>query len=219
MTAKTKKLSIDQYNIKAEKLESLSLSQDIFDQKDNPTLLSQAVRVYLSNQRKARAKTKNRSEVRGSTKKIWAQKGTGRARHGDRRAPIFVGGGVAHGPRGVQNYKLKLNKKMRGLAIKLVFSSFCKNKALLVIKDLSKIEAKTKKGLQLITRLKAKDKVLSKSSKIAVIITPDDKENIKRSFRNLDFCSLLSTESLNVYNLSHANFLIFSRKALLKINK
>jgi len=180
--------------------------------------LAQSARVYLSNQRKARAKTKNRSEVRGSTKKIWAQKGTGRARHGDMRAPIFVGGGIAHGPRGEQNYKLRLTKKMRKLATKTILSLFLTNKSILAVKDFDKIIPKTKKALGLITGLKAKDKVLSKSKKIGIIIS-DSSQNIKRAFKNLPFISVFSSKSLSTYQLSRQGFLIFSKKSLDELNK
>jgi len=206
------------YDLEAKKTGSLDLNQSIFGLKPNPQLLAQSARVYLSNQRKARAKTKNRSEVRGSTKKIWAQKGTGRARHGDMRAPIFVGGGIAHGPRGEQNYKLRLTKKMRKLATKTILSLILTNKSILAVKDFDKIIPKTKKALGLITGLKAKDKVLSKSKKIGIIIS-DSSQNIKRAFKNLPFISVFSSKSLSTYQLSRQGFLIFSKKSLDELNK
>ncbi|MBU1130120.1 50S ribosomal protein L4, partial [Patescibacteria group bacterium] len=206
------------YNLEAKKAGTLGLNRSVFGAKPNPRLLAQSIKVYLSNQRKAKAKTKNRSEVRGSTKKIWAQKGTGRARHGDRRAPIFVGGGIAHGPRGEQNYKLKLTKKMRKLALKIILSIFATNKRILSVEKLDKITPKTKKALSLIAGLKDKNKVLSKSKNLGIIIS-DSSQNIKRAFRNLTCVSILSTKSLNTYQLSKQNFLIFTKKALEELNK
>ncbi len=102
--------TVDLFLISGEKAGKVTLPSEIFAAKINNQLMAQAVRVFLANQRKARAKTKTRGKVEGSGKKIWAQKGTGRARHGDRYAPIFVGGGISHGPTGKENFKLKMRK-------------------------------------------------------------------------------------------------------------
>jgi len=201
------------YNIKAEKVGEITLPKAIFDTKVSEKLISQAIRVYLANQRSSFAKAKNRSEVVGTTQKVWAQKGTGRARHGSRKAPIFVGGGSALGPDGKQNYSLKLSKKMKVVAINSILTKFAQDKKIIIIDSFKKLDSKTKEGIKLITGLKAADEVLSKSSKVG-IITPQTLINVKRAFGNIPKTNLLSLKSLNVYDLSNQNFLIFSQDTL-----
>ena len=204
------------YNIDAKKIGDLTLIKTIFDTEYSSDLIAQAIRVFLFNQRSSYAKTKTRSEVAGTRKKVWAQKGTGNARHGNRTAPIFKGGGVAHGPDGMQNYSLKMNKKMKKQALNAILTKFAQDKKIMIIDDFSKLEPKTKIGLKLITGLKAADSVLSKSKKIGVI-TDKTIDQVKRAFGNLKSISLLTLNSLNVYDLSNQNFLIFSQQAIEKL--
>jgi len=215
---KSKKITANTYDLEAKKLDSLSLDSDLFDQKDNPDLIAQTIRVHLSNQRRAYPKAKNRAEVRGTTKKVWKQKGTGRARHGDRRAPIFVGGGKAHGPRGNQKFKLKLNKKMRSQARLIILSHFAREKRIIVIKDFSSLSPKTKTAQVFLQKLEKKEKLLKDSKRIAVIVTPKEKTT-QTAFKNIPHASLLSSESLNSYELSRENFLIFSQEAITTFQK
>ena len=201
------------YNIEAKKVGDLTLNKLIFDTEYSSDLIAQAIRVYLFNQRSSYAKTKTRSEVAGTRKKVWAQKGTGNARHGNRTAPIFKGGGVALGPDGMQNYSLKMNKKMKKQALNAVLTRFAKDKKIMIIDDFSKLEPKTKVGIELITGLKASDSVLSKSKKIG-FITDKTIDPVKRAFGNIKSISLLTLNSLNVYDLSKQNYLIFSQQAI-----
>lgn len=206
------------YNIKAEKISEVALPKEIFDVKVSEKLISQAIRVYLANQRSSYAKAKTRSEVAGSRQKVWAQKGTGRARHGNKTAPIFKGGGVALGPDGMQNYKLKISKKMKIVALNSILTKFAKDKKILIIDTFTDLTPKTKEGIKLIAGLQAADEVLSKSSKVG-IITSQTVANIKRAFGNVPGVNLLSLKSLNVYDLSNQNFLIISQKALENFSK
>ena len=201
------------YNIEAKKVGDLALTKSVFDTEYSSSLINQAIRVYLFNQRSSYAKTKTRSEVAGTRKKVWSQKGTGNARHGNRTAPIFKGGGVALGPDGMQNYSLKMNKKMKKQALSAVLTKFAKEKKILIIDDFSKLEPKTKTGIKLITGLKSADSVLSKSKKIG-IITDKTIDLVKRSFSNIKSINLLTLNSLNVYDLSKQNYLIFSQQAI-----
>jgi large subunit ribosomal protein L4 len=201
------------YNIKAELVGELTLPKEVFDSKISDKLIAQSIRVILANKRSSYAKTKTRSEVAGTRKKVWAQKGTGNARHGNRTAPIFVGGGSALGPDGNQNYTLKINKAMKKKALLALLSKFAKDKRILIIDDFSKMEPKTKAALKLISGLKANDEVLSKSRKIG-IITEKTIIPVKRSFGNLKDINLFSIQSLNIYNLSKQNYLIFSNQAI-----
>ncbi len=133
------------YTLSGEKsTKSVTLSPKVFGVEVNPRFLAQAVRVHLSNLRRSPAKVKTRAEVEGSTRKIYRQKGTGKARHGSIRAPIFVGGGIAHGPDGTQNYSAKLPIKMRKLAIVESLSSKAHDKEVAVIVGVDKATGKTK---------------------------------------------------------------------------
>ena len=211
-------MKADLYNIEAKKIDQIELPKEYFGAKVNSKLIAQAIKVYLSNQRTSYAKTKHRGEVAGTTKKMWSQKGTGRARHGSAKAPIFVGGGSGHGPRGNQNYTLKLSQKMRISALKSILSLFATNKSIIAVSGINKIEPKTKKAWNFVDLLEKDNQDLAKSHKIG-IVTASSQENVKRAFKNIPDISLLSLKSLNVYNLANQDFLIFSQKALEKISK
>ena len=189
----------------------LLLPEEIFGAKINPVLMAQAVRVYLSNQRQGSAKTKTRAEVRGSGRKIWSQKGTGRARHGDRYAPIFVGGGIAHGPRGNQNYRLKLPQKMRWAALRSALTAKLKKKEIILIDDLKKIEPKTKKAEEILVKV-LKNKLNQRKKYLLVL--PEKWEKTLRAFRNLPFLDFSPATSLNTYVVLRYDYLIFAPEAI-----
>lgn len=172
----------------------------------SPLLLAQSVRVFLSNQRKARAKTKNRAEVLGSKSKIYRQKGTGRARHGDRQAPIFVGGGVAHGPRGNQNYQLKINRKMKHLALAGVLLQKIKAGEVFIAPKVP--FKKTKEAASFLKKVEGNLK-LKKQTAFVV----EKKEEIKKVLRNLPGVTVLNIESLNPYFVMKSGALILTPAA------
>jgi large subunit ribosomal protein L4 len=204
------------YNIKAEQVGELTLPKKTFDSKASDSLIAQSIRVILANKRSSYAKTKTRSDVAGTRKKVWAQKGTGNARHGNRTAPIFVGGGSALGPDGKQNYSLKISKSMKRKSLFGLLTKFAKDNKILVIDDFSKMDTKTKTAIKLITGLKGHDKVLSKSRRIG-IITDETIIPVRRAFGNLKDISLFSLKSLNIYDLSKQNYLIFNQKAITQL--
>lgn len=206
------------YNIKAEKIGEATLPKATFEAKISETLIAQSIRVYLANQRSSFAKAKSRGQVNGTTKKVWAQKGTGRARHGSKKAPIFVGGGSAMGPDGNQNYNLNISKKMKQVALNSILTKFAKDNRIIIIDTFTELTPKTKEGIKLITGLKAGNEVLSKSSKVG-IITTQTVSSVKRAFGNLKSVNLLNLKSLNVYTLSNQNFLILSQKAIDQFTK
>lgn len=206
-------MKTDLYNLSGEKIGDMTLPKSVFEAKINEILIAQAVRVLLSRRRSAHAKAKHRGEVAGTTAKMWAQKGTGRARHSTAKAPQFVGGGSAHGPRGDQNFTLKLTKRMKIVALKSVLSKFAKNKAILAIEKISPISPKTKIAWKLIDKLEAVNKTLADSRRIG-IVTTKTLPSVKRAFGNIPGFTLLSLSSLNPYNLSSQNFLIFTKKAI-----
>lgn len=211
-------MKADLYNIEGKKTGTINLPPALFETKINEKLLAQAIRVAQSNMRSAHAKAKHRGEVAGTTKKMYAQKGTGNARHSTAKAPQFVGGGSAHGPRGNQNYKLKLTKSMKIAALKTIYSKFAKNKAIIAIDTLSKISPKTKIAQILVDKLSSQNEQLSKSKRIGLVISKPT-PSIKRAFGNISGINLLSLSSLNPYNLSCQNFLIFTKKSINKLSK
>lgn len=211
-------MKTDLYNTKGEKTGTINLPDVIFKTKVNKKLMTQAVRVYLSNQRHSPAKAKTRGEVNYSTRKIYKQKGTGRARHGDRKAPIFVHGGKAHGPTGTQNYHLKLNKNMRKLALFSALTSKLKDKELIVISGMEKIEAKTKNMAKIILTIKNKISLQVRSGQANLkkankklkmtILFPSSVENIIRAGRNIEGLNLLQANSLNTYEILNGGLIL-----------
>ncbi|MFH1841040.1 MAG: 50S ribosomal protein L4 [Candidatus Shapirobacteria bacterium] len=199
-------LKVNLYNLKGETEKKILLPKKVFGVKVNLKLLAQAVRVFLANQRRAGAKSKTRGEVARSTRKIYRQKGTGRARHGSKGAPIFVGGGVAHGPTGEQNYKLRLSKKMRKAALPSALTSKLESKEVWVVAGLSKAKGKTKEIEKLLKTLK----ITGKTS----LILPERWEKTVRAARNIEKMSLFSVKQLNAYAVLNGGKLVLAAESL-----
>lgn len=202
---------VDLYTLSGTKSGQMELPKEIFAAKINEPLIAQAVRVYLSNQRKAQAKVKSRGEIAMTTAKWFRQKGTGRARHGARSAHIFVGGGVVHGPTGEQNYQLKMPKKMKKQALFAVLSDKFKLGKVIIIKDLAKIEPKTKKMKTILEKL-------VKDGKTTIILS-EKLENITRAARNLKGVNLTQVNQLNPYEILNGGRLIFMKEAVEKLKE
>lgn len=204
-----KKITIPVLNLEGVKVSERDAGAEFFGLSIQPVLISQAVKKYLSNQRKSLAKAKTRSEVAGSGAKIWRQKGTGRARHGNRKAPLFVGGGVAHGPTGTQNYKQKLSKKMGRKAVLEILSERLKNKKLFLV---NKFEIKsTKEAYCFVEKVRGNLKI----KKISLVQANEGL--IKRYFGNLDNFNLLEAGSLNSSDLLRNEVVIFTDEALSRV--
>ena len=201
------------YNIKAEKLSDITLPKAIFDVEVDNDIIAQTIKVSLGNQRSAHAKVKDRGEVNGTTKKMYAQKGTGRARHSTSKVGIFVGGGSVHGPQGNQTFIRKVNKTARKIALNSLLSKFAKASKIIVIDDFSTFAPKTKEANIFVDKLETANQDLANSKKIG-IITLEAKSNVIRAFRNIQGLNLFSAASLNVLDLSNQNFLIFSQSAV-----
>lgn len=182
--------------------EATTLAKEIFGVKVKPQLLAQAIRVWLSNQRKASAKTKTRGEISKTTAKMFRQKGTGRARHGSYAAPIFVGGGIAHGPSGEQNYKMTLPAKMRRLALLGALSVQATAGKIKIITGASKATGKTKQLAWLDENLKS----------LAIATKREDK--FKQGIRNLDRIEITDPMSLSAYKILVNKQLIITDEAL-----
>lgn len=209
---------VDVLTITGRKSGKIDLPKEIFAAKINKQLMAQAVRVYLANQRKAKAKVRTRGEVRGSGRKIWRQKGTGRARHGDRYAPIFVGGGRAHGPTGEENYKLKMSKKMRKSALFSALTSKLKDGEILVVKGLEKVEPKTKEMVGVLQKLSKNWKLKPETWNLTIVL-PGVLENVIRAGRNIPNASLVQANLLNTYQVLNGGKLILMKESVDKLKE
>ena len=203
-------LSLEIFDAKGKVKETIELPKVMFGAKVNKALLSQAVRVYLANQRLGTASTKTRAEVIGSTKKIWQQKGTGRARHGSRKAPLFVGGGVAFGPR-PRDFSLNLPKSMKRLALFSALASKLQNREIKGVAGLDKLEPKTKLAAEVFKNLG----ILEKKKKVLVVL-PKGAEfgNLQRSVRNIRGVSILNANMLNAYQVLDNRVILLLKEAI-----
>lgn len=196
------------YDITGKEVSSLEVPHEIFLSNINERLLATYVRVYLTNQRQGTAATKTRSEVAASTRKIYRQKGTGRARHGARSANVFAGGGVVFGPR-PKEYKLSLNKKQKRKALFDALSYSFKKHNIIALSDKTKIiKPKTKQITLFIKSLSIKDK------NILFVLAKMEKNNLVLSMRNISGLTITDALSLNAYEVLKANHIIFQEKAL-----
>ena len=183
---------IDVYNIEGKKVNDVELKEDIFGIIPNEELVHSVIVNYLANQRQGTQSTKTRSEVSGGGKKPWRQKGTGRARQGSIRAPHWVGGGIALGPK-PRSYSYKLNKKERRLAIKSCLSSKVIENELTVVDKFEFNAIKTKEVAKMLNSLKLEGKTL--------ILLPEKNEIIQKSARNIKGVKTLSVNTINAYDL------------------
>lgn len=188
--------------------QKIKLPDRLFGQKPNPVLLAQAVRVYQWHEHPRRAKTKTRAEVIALTgAKIWRQKGTGRARHGSKRAPIFVGGGRAHGPRGVRK-SLSLSKKLlRAALISALSDKLIESRVILV--DVGKIEPKTKIASDLFKKLGLKK----------TLVLHGGEENFIKASRNISGISLIPARIVNAYQVIKFPNLLLTKGGLEQLSK
>lgn len=187
------------------KASSIEASNAIFGQPANPALLAQAVRVYLSNLRQGTSKVKTRAEVNRTKAKWYKQKGTGGARHGAKSAPIFVGGGVAHGPTGKQNWDKALSRKMKAQALRVALS--VQAEKIVVTDNLNSLKGKTAEAAKLL------HKMLGDSGR-TVIVLGDNSQLIHRSIRNIDRILPISVMELTALQAALADTIVFTKASL-----
>ncbi|MCR2033214.1 50S ribosomal protein L4 [Anaerofustis stercorihominis] len=202
-------MKADVLNVKGEVVESVSLNNDIFKIEPNMPVVHQYVKAYLANQRQGTQSAKTRAEVRGGGKKPWRQKGTGRARVGSSRNPVWTGGGVAFAPK-PRDYSQSINKKMKRLAMKSVFSAKVNDKELFILDELKFDAPKTKAMVEVFNNLKI--------NKTLVVIAENDK-NVVNSVRNIKDAKCATVGTLNVYEMLKYNNLILTKDALTKIEE
>ncbi len=201
-------MKVNVRNTSGSTVEELELSDDIFGIEPNTAVMHQALVRQLANQRLGTHKTKTRGEVSRTTAKWYRQKGTGRARHGSRKAPIFVGGGQAHKPV-PRDYTQKMPRKMRRLALRSALSAKAAAEQLIVLDKLAFDGPKTVEVLQLLDNLQV--------SGSAVILLPERNENVEKSARNLENVKTLRAGYLNIRDLLGHNYVIMSKDAVTQI--
>lgn len=195
------------YNTEGDQVGEVELNPDIFDVKVNETLMHNAVLMHLANRRQGNASTRVRSEVRGGGRKPWRQKGTGRARHGSIRSPLWVGGGTTFGPR-PRNFGFTMPKKAKKLAIKSALTSKVKSGSLKILENLTFEEPKTKEMVRVLSSLKAPARVL--------VVTGESDSTVVKSARNIPGVKTLPAYQLNVYDILNCENLILTREAVNK---
>lgn len=192
-------------------LRSVALPEKVFKMKWNPRLVLQAVLAERANARAATAHTKTRGDVRGGGKKPWQQKGTGRARHGSIRSPLWRGGGVAHGPRSEKNYSVKINKGMRRTALRMVLSRKFRDGELVFVNGLTFDTPKTKEAKVILGNI-AKGAQLpelaTRRNNAALIALSQNNQNVKKSFRNFSNIDVDEARNLTAARVLGKKFLV-----------
>ena len=201
---------VDVYDLKGKKVSDIELQDSVFGITPNENIVHSVLVNYLANQRQGTQSTKTRSEVSGGGKKPWRQKGTGRARQGSTRAPQWIKGGIALGPK-PRSYKYTVNKKERRLAIKSILSSKVLEKELTVVDKLEVKEIKTKTMVEALKSLKVEGKTL--------IVLPESNKNVLMSSRNIEGVKTIVANNINVFDLLKYTNLILSVDTVKKLEE
>lgn len=198
-------LTTDVIDSEGKKIGTITLSETYFGAKVNKQLIAQAVRVYLSNQREGSASTKTRGEVEGSTRKLYKQKGTGRARHGSIRAPIYVGGGIVFGPQ-PHSFRLDMPQKMKHQALTSALTSQYQNGNVAIVDGLDKLEPKTKVMAGVLAAIT--------NAKSILLVVGQNGQTISRAARNIERVDILPVTQLNTYTVLSHGTIIFTKEAV-----
>ena len=201
---------IDVYNMQGKKVSDVELSEAVFGIEPNENIVHSVLVNYLANQRQGTQSTKTRAEVSGGGKKPWRQKGTGRARQGSIRAPQWIKGGIALGPK-PRSYKYRVNKKEKQLAIKSILSAKVLDNELTVVDKFEVTEPKTKIMSKALTDLKVEGK--------ALIILADKNENVYLSSRNIEGIKTIQLSMINVFDLLNCNKLVLPLDTVKKLEE
>jgi len=194
------------------KIESLEVKDNIFTNKLNKKLISEILYKNIANYKGRKAKTKQKNEIIGSTAKIYAQKGTGNARHASRKPPLFVGGGVAHGPKGENSYKKrKLNKKEKKQGIASILSEKNNNKNLIVFSDFDKEIKKTKEMFSILKKFDATNSL--------IILDKSSSEKVGRSLNNIPDVKVSDSSNIALYDLVKYKKVIFTETSIKELEK
>ncbi len=204
-------MKIDKLNLDGKK-DSIEVLDKIFSAKINKKLINSVLYKTNANYKGRHAKTKQQNEVAGPTSKIYAQKGTGNARHASRKAPIFVGGGVAHGPKGQLSYKIrKLNKSEKKQSIASLMSEKIKNNKLLVFSDFSSEIKKTKEMSKLVQKFDLTNSL--------IILDKNSKNKIERSIRNIPNIKVTDVNHFSAFDIIKFNKTVFTESSVKELEK
>lgn len=197
-------------NLNGEKVKDLTLKDTVWNIETNDDCLKKSIKLQLAATRQGTAKTKNRAEVSGGGRKPWKQKGTGRARAGSNRSPLWRGGGIVFGvaPR---DYSFKINKKERTIALKSALTEIAKEKALVVLDKIELSSLKTKEVKNLIKTLNLAGNIL--------FVTSDDNENLYMSCRNLGYANAILVDEINVLDLVYADYVVCDEETVKAIEE
>ena len=201
---------VDVYDIAGKKVDTVELKDEIFGIEPNEAVVHSVLVNYLANQRQGTQSTKTRAEVSGGGRKPWRQKGTGRARQGSIRAPQWIKGGIALGPK-PRSYKYTVNKKEKRLAIKSVLSSKVLEKELTVVNEIKLKENKTKQMQKALNNLKVEGKTL--------ILLPEKNETVQKSARNIEGVKTTLVNTINVYDLLKYKNLVITLDTVKKLEE
>lgn len=208
------------YNIEGEKTGTIELPEKIFGLEINNDLIYQAIIAQTANQRRPLAHAKDRGEVRGGGRKPWRQKGTGRARHGSIRSPLWRGGGITFGPTKKKVFTKKINKKAKKKALLMVLSSKLKDKELVVLDKLELKEPRTKPMAEILNKIfLPRGKAGKKAPKNILIATSKKDGNIIRANRNIPYTKTIAADSLNVLDLLSFKYLLIDKEGIKVIGK
>ncbi len=203
-------LKLDVYNAEGKKVSDVELKEEIFGIVPNEAVVHSVVVNYMANQRQGTQSTKTRAEVSGGGKKPWRQKGTGRARQGSIRAPHWIKGGIALGPK-PRSYSYRVNRKEKALAVKSVLSSKVAGEEIVIVDKLELKEIKTKNMAKVLNNLKVEGK--------ALILLPEQNKNVQYSSRNIEGVKTRVVNSMNAYDLLDCNKIVLTLDAVKKIEE
>ena len=202
-------MKLNLLNFEGGKTEFIVVSDEIMNLKFNHKLVKYVIDWQLNHQKPRTAKTKQRNEIRGSTKKIYAQKGTGQARHASKKAPLFVGGGQAHGPKGAVYKVKKINKKVRKLALAQTIAKKNSDKQLHILSDVVKEVKKTKDFNKFLKN--------NKLSNVLIVSDKDSEKNFARSARNIKNIKIIRDEGANIYDMLKFTNIVITSSSMKKI--
>lgn len=200
------------YNQQGKKTGEINLNPTLFNVEIKQQLVQKVAVAQMANKRKVLAHTKDRSEVSGGGAKPWRQKGTGRARHGSIRSPIWVGGGVTFGPNKYQNFKQKINKKTKKIVLSMILSDRAKEAKIIILESLQLVDNKTKELFMILKKLPLKQKS-------SLLIMPKSEDAVKKAARNIPRFIFTTADQLNILDLLNSEYLIFLKDSLKRLEE
>lgn len=208
-------MQVKVYNLEGEETGMMELPDAVFGLRWNADLVHQVATSQAANMRAGTAHAKTRDEVRGGGRKPWRQKGTGRARHGSIRSPIWKGGGVSHGPRNNKNYEKKINKKMAKKALFVALSAKARDHEVVVMEDFQFPEAKTKYGALLFRKLGGREELAGLAARKSTLVALHGKDDhTRRVLRNLPRVTLDEARNLNTHRVLQYQYLLMPKSAI-----